>query len=94
MNEIFVTNSEKSALSKAALQALVMSNDPSISFTKPTNKRSECWANYTYNGTVCTVERDGRPSGVQIITFTEKLTNLKYELLMAHFDRDIRILRN
>jgi len=45
------------------------------------------------NGTVCTVKRDGRPGGVQMITFTEKLTNLKYELLMAYFDRDIRILR-
>jgi hypothetical protein len=38
------------------------------------------------------LERDGRPSGVQIITFTEKLTNLKYELLMAYFDRDIQFL--
>ncbi len=47
MNEMSLTNSEKSALSKAALQALVISNDPSISFTKPTNKRSECWANYS-----------------------------------------------
>ena len=46
-----------------------------------------------YNGPVCTVKRDGRPGGVQMITSTEKLTNLKYELLMAYFDRDIRILR-
>jgi hypothetical protein len=30
--------------------------------------------------------------GVQMITFTEKLTNLKYELLMAYFDRDIQFL--
>jgi hypothetical protein len=44
------------------------------------------------NGTVCTVERDRRPGGVQMITFTEKLTNLKYELLMAYFDRDIQFL--
>jgi hypothetical protein len=27
---------------------------------------------------------------VQIITFTEKLKNLKYELLMAYFGRDIQ----
>ncbi len=27
-----------------------------------------------------------------MITFTEKLTNLKYELLMAYFDRDIQFL--
>ena len=33
---------------------------------------------FTHNGTVCTVERDRRSDGVQIITFTEKLTNLKY----------------
>ncbi len=46
----------------------------------------------TNNGTVCTVERDGRSSGVKMITFTEKLTNLKYELLMAYFDRDIQFL--
>jgi hypothetical protein len=44
------------------------------------------------NGTVCTVERDGRPGVAQIITFTEKLTNLKYELLMAYFGRDIQFL--
>ncbi len=41
---------------------------------------------------VCTVERDRRPGGVQMITFTEKLTNLKYELLMDYFDRDIQFL--
>ena len=46
----------------------------------------------SYNGTVCTVKRDGRPGGVQMVTFTEKLTNLKYELLMAYFDRDIKFL--
>ncbi len=45
-----------------------------------------------HNGTVCTIERDGRPGGVQMVTFTEKLTHLKYELLMAYLDRDIRIL--
>jgi hypothetical protein len=39
--------------------------------------------NYSHNGPVCTVKRDGRPGGVQMITFTEKLTHLKYELLMA-----------
>ncbi len=27
-----------------------------------------------------------------MIPFTEKLTNLKYELLMAYFDRDIQFL--
>ena len=27
-----------------------------------------------------------------MITFTEKLTNLKYELPMAYFDRDIQFL--
>ncbi len=27
-----------------------------------------------------------------MITFTEKLKNLKYELLMAYFDRDIQFL--
>jgi hypothetical protein len=48
--------------------------------------------NTAYNGTVCTDEQIGRPGGVQMITFTEKLTNLKYELLMAYLDRDIRIL--
>ena len=38
-----LTNSEKSALSKAEFQRLVAS----ISFTKPTNRRSECWVNYS-----------------------------------------------
>jgi len=47
---------------------------------------------FHYNGTVYTVERDRRPGGVQMITFTEKLKNLKYELLMAYFDRDIQFL--
>jgi len=46
----------------------------------------------SYNGTVCTVKRDGRPGGVQMITFTEKLMNLKYELLMAYMSRDIQFL--
>jgi hypothetical protein len=27
-----------------------------------------------------------------MITFTEKLTNLKYKLLMPYFDRDIQLL--
>ena len=44
-----------------------------------------------YNGTVCIVKRDGQPSGVQMITLTEKLTNLKYKLLLADFDRDIQL---
>jgi hypothetical protein len=29
-----------------------------------------------------------------MITFTEKLSNLKYELLMAYFDRDIQFLNS
>jgi hypothetical protein len=33
---------------------------------------------FTNNGTVCTVKQDGRPYRVQMITFTEKLKNLKY----------------
>jgi hypothetical protein len=41
------------------------------------------------NGTVCTVKRDERSGGVQMITFTEKLTNLKYELLMAYLEQVI-----
>ncbi len=47
----------------------------------------------SHNGTVCTVKRDGRSGGVQIITFTEKLTNLKYELLMAYLEQVIYISR-
>jgi hypothetical protein len=39
--------------------------------------------------TVSTVKRDGRSGGVQMVTLTEKLTNLKYELLMAYLYRDI-----
>jgi hypothetical protein len=46
------------------------------------------------NGTVCTDKQDGRPYGVQMITFTEKVTNLKYELLMGYLDRDMRISRH
>ena len=46
----------------------------------------------SYNGTVCTVKRDGRLGEVQMITFIEKLTNLKYELLMAYLNRDIQFL--
>ncbi|CAF1452053.1 unnamed protein product, partial [Rotaria sordida] len=40
-------NSTKLNLSKAELQILVTLNDPSISFTKPKNKRSECWSNFS-----------------------------------------------
>lgn len=40
-------NSSKSVLSKAKIQELVKSNDPSISFLKPKNKRSECWSNFS-----------------------------------------------
>jgi len=39
--------STKSTLSKAELQVLVVANDASISFTKPTNVQSECWTNYS-----------------------------------------------
>jgi hypothetical protein len=46
--------------------------------------------NVADNGTVCTVKQDGRPYGVQMVALTEKLTNLKYELLMACLDRDIQ----
>jgi hypothetical protein len=44
------------------------------------------------NGTVYTDKRDGRPCGLQIVIPTEKLTNLKYELLMAYLDKDIDFL--
>ncbi len=40
-------SSTKSILSKAELQTLVTSNDPSVSFTKPKNVRSECWSNFS-----------------------------------------------
>ncbi|CAF1368097.1 unnamed protein product [Rotaria sordida] len=40
-------NSTKLNLSKAELQILVTLNDPSVSFTKPKNKRSECWSNFS-----------------------------------------------
>jgi hypothetical protein len=43
----------------------------------------------SYNGTVCAVKRDEIPGEVQMVTLTEKLTNLKYELLMAYLYRDI-----
>ncbi len=46
----------------------------------------------SHNGTVCAVKQDGRPGDVQMITLTEKLTHLKYELLMACIDRDIQFL--
>ncbi len=45
-----------------------------------------------YNGTVSAVKRVGRPGGVQMITLTERLTYLKYELLMAYFDWDIQFV--
>ncbi|CAF3367041.1 unnamed protein product [Rotaria socialis] len=37
----------KSTLSKVEIQALVTLNDPSISFAKPANVRSEVWTNYS-----------------------------------------------
>jgi hypothetical protein len=47
---------------------------------------------FSNNGTICTDQQIGRPCVVQMITLIEKLTNLKYELLMAYLDIDIRIL--
>ncbi|CAF1527281.1 unnamed protein product [Adineta ricciae] len=41
------TYDEKSTLSKAELQRLVSSDDPLISFKKPSNKRSDCWTNFS-----------------------------------------------
>jgi hypothetical protein len=46
-----------------------------------------------HNGTVCTGKQDGSYR-VQMITLTEKLMNLKYDLLMDYLDRDIRISRH
>jgi len=46
----------------------------------------------SHNGTDCTVKRDGRTGGMQIMTFIEKLMSLIYELLIAYFDRDIQFL--
>ena len=40
-------SSAKSVLSKAELQTLVTSNDPSVSFTKPKNVRSDCWSSFS-----------------------------------------------
>ena len=44
---MFLTNSGKLAWSKAEFQALVASDDRVISLKNPTNKRSECWTNYS-----------------------------------------------
>ena len=41
------TQSSNSSLSKADVQMLVTSNDPSISIVKPTAVRSKCWTNYS-----------------------------------------------
>jgi hypothetical protein len=48
----------------------------------------------SHNGTVCTVEQIGRACGVKMITLIDKLTNLKYDLLLAYLERDIRISRH
>lgn len=40
-------SSSKSVLSKPELQTLVTSNDPSISFAKPKNVRSDCWSGFS-----------------------------------------------
>ena len=42
-----LTNSGKLTWSKAELQALVALDNSVISFKNPTNKRSECWADYS-----------------------------------------------
>jgi hypothetical protein len=47
---------------------------------------------FAYNGTFSAVKRVGRLGGVQMITLTERLTYLKYELLMAYFDWDIQFV--
>lgn len=41
------TKPSNSSLSKADIQMLVATNDPSISFVKPTSVRSKCWTNYS-----------------------------------------------
>ena len=41
---------------------------------------------------MCIDKQEGWPYGIQMVTFTEKLTNLKYELLMVYLDRDIQFL--
>ena len=46
----------------------------------------------TNNKTARSVKRDGRRGVVQMITSTEKLAHLKYELLVAYFDRHIQFL--
>lgn len=40
-------SSTSSLMSKDEIQELVSSNDPSISFMKPENARSECWKNFS-----------------------------------------------
>jgi hypothetical protein len=45
------------------------------------------------NGRVCIDKRIGWSGRSQKITFTEKITNLKYYVPIASGDRDIRILR-
>ncbi|CAF1658709.1 unnamed protein product, partial [Rotaria magnacalcarata] len=42
-----VADSEQSVLSKAELQRLIASDNPKFSFKKSTNKRGECWTNYS-----------------------------------------------
>ena len=42
-----LTNSGKLLLSKAKLETLVASDDRVILFKNPTNKRNECWTNYS-----------------------------------------------
>ncbi|CAF2103299.1 unnamed protein product, partial [Rotaria magnacalcarata] len=41
------TQPPKATLSKVEIQTLATSNDPSISFAKPANVRSEVWTNYS-----------------------------------------------
>ncbi len=59
-----------------------------IESSKEDQKNLSC----PYNGTVCIVERDGRSGRTKMIPLTEKLLNLKYELLVAYLDRDIQFL--
>ncbi len=61
-----------------------------IFYIEKLNERME----HSYNGTVCFVKQDGESYRLQMITLTEKLKNLKYELLIAYLDRDIRISRH
>ena len=51
-------------------------------------------SNLIYNGGVCDVTQGGRVYLGQSEDLITKLTNLKYDVLMACLDRDIQISRN